>query len=225
MSSDTSKITSRLGGSAEAMRRRMGESEEEEPATGATRKNRRARDPGQKEADERYAEALELSRTGEREAALEALEGVLADYPSHVHARLSLFLLAVEMRDRARAGEHHDWIVTHYLQVTNIEGLCQAYRETRIAFPELPWAEKSLIQVMHAGEKTHDARVAVDAAKLLLHTFPQSPTVPRALLLGARVQEQEGRPDLARATLQGIVGSYPNDPVADVARRRLAQLS
>jgi TolA-binding protein len=222
--SDTAKITSRLGAAGEALRGARDE-QAEEPSAGATRRSRRVRDPGQREEDERYSEALELVKQGARSEALHLLERLVADYPNHVHARLSLFHLAVELRDQARAGEHHDFIVTHYLQVTNTEGLVQSYRETRLTFPELVWAEKSLIQVMHAGEKTHDARVAVDAAKLLLHTYPQSPTVPRALLLGARVQEQEGRPDLARATLQSIVGSYPMDPVAEVARRRLTQLA
>jgi predicted Zn-dependent protease len=218
--SDTSKITSRLD--PEHTRRQVEDRDEPTEPAGRARGNW---DPAARERDARYGEALEKARAGDKQGALEAFDLLCADYPGHTHARLQLFQLAVELRDQARARDHHDWIVTYYLQITNIEGLCQSYRDTRLAFPELRWSEKSLVQIMHAGEKIHDARVAVDAAKLLIHTYPQSPTVPRALLLGARVQEQEGRPDLARATLQNILGTYPMDPVAEVAKRRLAQLA
>lgn len=220
--SDTSKITSRLGGAVQRYRASLGDDEPTEPGSPYGRAHW---DPVSRERDERYAEALELLRAGDREGAMRALERLVAEHPDHVHGRLQLFELAVELRDQARAAEHHDWIVSHHLQTGNAEALCQAYRETRLAFPELAWSEKSLIQVMHAGEKTHDARVVVDAAKLLIHTYPKSRSVARALLVGARVQEQEGRPDLARATLQSIMGSFPEDPVAEVARRRLAMLA
>jgi TolA-binding protein len=219
--SDTSKITSRLGQGPDP----RGPVEDRDEPTEPAGRARGAWDPVSRERDARYGEALELARAGDKRGALEAFDKLCSDYPSHVHARLQLFQLAVELHDQGRAAEHHDWIVQHYLTVTNIEGLCQTYRDTRLTFPELRWSERALIQIMHAGEKTHDARVAVDAAKLLIHTYPHSPTVPRALLLGARVQEQEGRPDLARATLQNIVGTYPMDPVAEVAKRRLLQLA
>ena len=222
--SDTSKTTSRLKGQGpEAARRRA--TSERPPTTDARPRARRARKERPEELDRRYAEALELQRAGQKREALASLERLFADHPTHTFARLTLFQLAQDLRDQARAAEHHDWIVSHYLQGANAEGLCEMYRETRIAFPELRWAEKSLIQVMHAGEKTHDARVAVDAAKLLIHTYPQSPSLPRALLVGARVQEQEGRPDLARATLQNIVSVYPQHPAAEAARLRLAALA
>jgi predicted Zn-dependent protease len=219
--SDTSKITSRLGHGAVV----HGTVEDRDEPTEPAGRVRGQWDPAARERDARYGEALERSRAGDKQGALACFDRFCSDFPGHVHARLQLFQLALELRDQARAAEHHDWIVSHYLQGTNIEGLCQTYRDTRLAFPQLRWSEKALIQIMHAGEKTHDARVAVDAAKLLIHTHPNSPTVPRALLLGARVQEQEGRPDLARATLQSIVGTYPMDPVAEVAKRRLAQLA
>jgi predicted Zn-dependent protease len=221
--SDTSKTTSRLPGSPESLRRRA--TSERPPTTDARpRAARRRAKPRAEEPDRRYAEALELQRAGEKREALVCLEQLFTDHPSHTFARLTLFQLASDLRDQARASDHHDWIVSHYLSGANADGLCEVYRETRIAFPELRWTEKSLIQIMHAGEKKHDARVAVDAAKLLIHTYPTSPSLPRALLVGARVQEQEGRPDLARATLQSIVSSYPQHPVAEAARRRLALL-
>jgi outer membrane protein assembly factor BamD (BamD/ComL family) len=222
--SDTSKTTSRLkGGAHEGVRRRA--TSERPPIIDARPRPRRPRKARPEEPDRCYAEALELQRAGQKREALTCLERLFAEHPTHTFGRLTLFQLASDLRDQTRASEHHDWIVSHYLQGANAEGLCGVYRETRITFPELRWAEKSLIQVMHAGEKTHDARVAVDAAKLLIHTYPQSSSLPRALLVGARVQEQEGRPDLARATLQNIVSSYPQHPVAEAARRRLAQLA
>src|SRR5687767_6596212 len=94
--SDTSKITSRLGNAPVV----PGQVEDRDEPTEPAGRARGQWDPSARERDARYGEALERSRAGDKRGALESFDRFCADFPGHVHARLQLFQLALELRDQ-----------------------------------------------------------------------------------------------------------------------------
>ena len=94
----------------------------------------------------------------------------------------------------------------------------------RLAAQTMVWSEKALLAVLLASDKAGEGRVVVDVTKMLLHGYPESPALPRALYASAAVQHNEGRPDLARATLHNLVTRFPKDSLTPIARRRLGEL-
>jgi TolA-binding protein len=54
-----------------------------------------------------------------------------------------------------------------------------------------------------------------------VHGYPESAYVTRVLTKAADQQLANGRPDLARATLEYLATRYPDDALAQVAKQRL----
>ena len=186
--------------------------------------NTRTWDPEEWEEDQRFIAAMDHLHAGHKREALQKLAQLVKDDPGHLSGRMQLFQLAAELKEPAHIQQQAEWAIGYYLQHNEPQSACDAYRTTRTAIPTLEWPEKSLVSVLIAGDKVKDKRVVVDAAKLLIHHHPASPAMPRALLAGAQAQEDEGRPDLASVTLQNLIARYPLDPLADMARKRLADL-
>ncbi len=186
--------------------------------------NTRTWDPEEWEEDQRFIAAMDHLQAGDKREALHNLARLVKDDPGHLSGRLQLFQLAAELKEPSHVQPQAEWAISYYLQHSDPQSACDAYRLTRTAIPTLEWQEKTLVNVLIAGDKVKDKRVVVDAAKLLIHHYPNTPAMPRALLAGAQVQEDEGRPDLASVTLQNLIARYPLDPLADMARKRLADL-
>jgi len=182
-------------------------------------------DPEEWEEDQRFVEAMDHLQAGHKREALKKLEMLVKDDPKHIAGRIQLFQLAAELKEPKHVQAQADWVIGHYLQAHDLQAACDAYRVSRMALPSLEWSEKTLVNVLIAGDKVKDKRVVVDATKLLIQHHPNTPAMPRALLAGARVQEDEGRPDLARVTLENLIARYPLDPLADMARKKLAELT
>lgn len=186
--------------------------------------NNRTWDPEEWEEDQRFVAAMDLVQAGDKREAMQKLAALVADDPTHLSGRLQLFQLAAELKVPGHVQPQAEWAIDYYLHHHELQAACDAYRLTRTAVPTLEWQERILINVLIAGDKVKDKRVVVDAAKLLIHHHPNTPAMPRALLAGAQVQEDEGRPDLACLTLQNLIARYPLDPLADMARRRLTEI-
>jgi len=187
-------------------------------------RNSRTWDPEEWEEDQRFIAAMDHLQAGHTNDALKSLEQLVKDDPGHLSAKLQLFQLALELKQPKHVQEQAEWAIAYYLQHHEMQSACDAYRRSRTALPDLDWPEKTLVSVLVAGDKVKDKRVVVDAAKLLIRQHPNSPAMPKALLAGAQVQEDEGRPDLAALTLQNLIARYPLDPLADMARRKLTDL-
>ncbi len=241
-SADPDKRTGRLaawtGAFANAVKRRASVAEEpgrasehapkasSAPAstTSADAKRNRTWDPEEWEEDQRFVEAMDLVMQARKREALSKLEALYRDDPGHLYGRLQLFHLALDMKAEDVATAHADWAVEYHTQHSTPQNVCDAYREARTTLPHLKWSERALVQALLGGEKAKDKRVVVDATKQLVHHYPASAAMPRALFAGAQVQLDEGRPDLARNTLRNLIARYPLDPLAELAHRKLGEL-
>jgi len=178
----------------------------------------------QPEEDPRYVHAVQLRKQNRKLEAMLALEELRRMKPDYPHARDLLFQLAVELGAEDRVRQHADWVLT---QQGKLEPhvVCATYRSLRMACPNLGLSEKALVVVLVAADKARDGRAAVDVTKLLLRDHPASPLLPRAFMSSAQVQLAEGRPDLARATLESLIARFPHDSLAVLARKKLNELA
>jgi len=175
--------------------------------------------------DQRYIDALDALGKGLKRDAMTKLVNLYKEDPGHLFGRALLLTLAVETGNEAVALEHLEWAIGFHAQQGRAQDTCEAYRSARAAFPQLAWNEKTLVQVLVSADRSGDRRAVVDATKFLYASYPRSAALPKAFLASAAVQEAEGRGDLAKATLQAIVQRFPLDPIAELAQRKLRELS
>jgi hypothetical protein len=176
------------------------------------------------EEDRRYTQALFLREQGRVGEAIAILDEICQVFPDHHEARNLQLKLALEHRDTPRIEAHAEWVVIYQAQRGQHQTVCSLYRSTRLAAQTMVWSEKALLAVLLASDKSGEGRVVVDVTKMLLHGYPQSYALPRALYASAAVQHNEGRPDLAKATLHNLVTRFPKDSLTPIARRRLGEL-
>jgi predicted Zn-dependent protease len=196
--------------------------EQAERASGT--RSSRTWDPKEWEEDHRFVAAMDALAAGAKRDALSKLLQLHEDDPGHLFGRIQLFTIALELKMGGLIAEHAEWALQFHSKNTSAQIAADTYREVRLATPDFEWSEKSLISALLAGDKARDKRVIVDATKLLLRCFPESRALPRAFLSSADVQLEEGRPDLARATLKSLIARYPLDPLVPHAERRLAEI-
>lgn len=87
--------------------------------------------------------------------------------------------------------------------------------------PRVPDAHFFLADILTLQERPQDALAAFQEVQEL---FPTAPRVPQALYRIAELQEELGEIDAARATLERIVNTYPDDLVAQLAREKLREI-
>lgn len=175
--------------------------------------------------DPLYQDAMDLRSHGRKLDALLLLEQLLERTPDHEYARREVFTIAVEQRLEPRVQAQIDWTLLDHAHTRDFTRLCATYRSVRMAFPNLAFAEKALVAAVFAGDKTQDGRVIVDATKLLLRDYAKSRALPHAFMASAHVQVHEGRPDLAKHTLENLIARFPFDALVVQARKRLAELN
>jgi len=66
-----------------------------------------------------------------------------------------------------------------------------------------------------------DCKKAIDAQRLLLATWPESPKAPDALINIATCQQELGDAKGAKTSLEAVLIKYPNSPAAATAKTRL----
>lgn len=176
------------------------------------------------EEDPRFAHAVSLRKQNRKLEAMLALEELRRMKPDYPQARDLLFQLAVELGAEDRVRQHADWVLTQQGK-QEPQAICATYRSLRMACPNLGLSEKALVTVLVAADKARDGRAAVDVTKLLLRDHPNSALLPRAFMSSAQVQLAEGRPDLARATLENLIARFPHDSLTVLARKKLNELA
>lgn len=175
------------------------------------------------EEDPRFANAVNLRKQNRKLEAMLALEELRRMKPDYPQARDLLFQIAVELGAEDRVRQHADWVLVQQGK-QDPQVICATYRSLRMACPNLGLSEKALVIVLVAADKARDGRAAVDVTKLLLRDHPNSALLPRAFMSSAQVQISEGRPDLARATLENLIARFPHDSLAVLARKKLNEL-
>jgi TolA-binding protein len=88
----------------------------------------------------------------------------------------------------------------------------------------IPPTEATYRERAVALERAADGGAYVAMTAGMITDHPDSDLLPSMLLRAAAFQLDGGRADLARSTLEGLIRRYPGDPVADIARERLAEL-
>jgi tol-pal system protein YbgF len=87
--------------------------------------------------------------------------------------------------------------------------------------PRAPDAHFFLADILTLQDRPQDALAAFQRVPQL---FPTAPRVPQALYRIAELEQQLGDVAAARATLQRIVNTYPDDLVAQLAREKLREI-
>lgn len=176
------------------------------------------------EEHRRYTQALFLREQGRTEEAVAILDDVCRLAPEHHEARALALKLALENKDADRIEAHAEWVIQHQAKANQPLTVCSLYKSARMALPTMVWSERALLAVLLAADRVSEGRVVVDVTKMLLHSYPESPALPRALYASAAVQHCEGRPDLARTTLESLVARFPRASLTPMARKRLLEL-
>jgi hypothetical protein len=173
---------------------------------------------------ERLAHARALVEAGRLEDALALLDPLCVQQPELEACHVLLLDVCCKLPRAAKALAHAEWLMVRCLQTQRPAEAAGIYRLVRATFPELALSERALVAAVEAADRSSDSQVVVDAAKLLVHGYPESAYVPRVLTKTAEQQLVSGRADLARSTLEYLATRYPNDPLAQAARQRLSEL-
>jgi hypothetical protein len=181
-------------------------------------------DPQEWEEDPRFVAAIESLGRGHKREALKDLQALYAAAPEHLYGREQLLALALDLKVVDVIAEHIEWALSFHAQHSPPEKVVETYRSARGALPDFAWSEKALLTIQRVGEKARDNRAVVDAAKTLLVQHPASKAIPRSLLASADAQLREGRPGLARVTLENLLAHYPLDPLVPHAERKLVEV-
>jgi hypothetical protein len=181
-------------------------------------------DPRDWEEHPRFVAALEALGRGLRREALSELSALVRDEPTHAYGRSQLVAVALELEDVEVLAEHVEWALSYHAEQGAAEAVVATYGGARRLLPELAWSEKTLLIALRMAERLKDNRAVLDVAKQLLIRHPLSRALPRALLVSADAQLREGRPGLARATLQSLLARYPLDPLVPHAERKLLEV-
>ncbi len=181
-------------------------------------------DPQEWEEDPRFVAAIEALSRGHKRQALSELHALYQAAPGHLYGREQLLSLALELKDTDLIAAHVEWALAFQAQHRSPERAVETYRAARAEVPDFAWSEKALLTAQRMGEKARDNRAVVDAAKQLLVQHPESKAIPRALLATADAQLREGRPGLARTTLENLLARYPLDPLVSYAERKLVEV-
>jgi len=133
------------------------------------------------------------------EVARAKFEAVLALYPTHEHALLTLGELQLRMRDPAGA----------------VKTLEKAYQVNGA-----DWRTHFLLATAYFSLKDYEkARAhAVRSAALAKEN------AARAQVLLGRILASDAKPEEARRTFEAVLRDFPNDPAAQAAKKQLAEL-
>jgi len=110
-------------------------------------------------------------------------------------------------------------------RVGNFQGAIVAFQNFLKQFPKSNLAPRAQYWIGDSYFNLRDFRLAVASQQALIKTYPDSPTVPDAMLNMASSQIEMGEPATGRKTLEELMAKFPISDAADKAKRRLAALN
>lgn len=171
-----------------------------------------------------WTEARALLASGQHEATADVLERLCIEVPNHEPARSALLRICVMLKRVERVGLHTAWLMRGHLQSDRAADACATYQHVRAELPDAPLPEIVLVVALTAADATGQGPIVLDATNLLLKYYGTSVQAPKALLIAAKHQLMSSANEAAIQTLRYLVASYPLDPAAEPARRKLAEL-
>ena len=89
------------------------------------------------------------------------------------------------------------------------------------AHPDSTLAPNAQYWLGNASYAQHDCKKAIEAHRVVVARWPQNPKAPDSLVNIATCQQELGDAKGARATLETVVGKYPDSSAAATAKQRL----
>ena len=110
-------------------------------------------------------------------------------------------------------------------RVGNYQGAIVAFQNFIKQFPKSSLAPRAQYWIGDSYFNLRDFKLAIGSQQVLLKAYPDSPTVPDAMLNIASSQIEIGESINGRKTLEEIIAKFPISEAADKAKRRLAGLN
>jgi hypothetical protein len=135
------------------------------------------------------------------------------------------------LRVCAEAGQwddvsvHAEWLIGYYADSRAHAAICEIYHFLARRDRAHLLQDRVLGLAVVAANACSDSGMVVDVTKRLMHDHPRSPHLPQALLVTARHQLSEGRPELARATLTYVAEKFGENAASQHARQMLANFA
>lgn len=109
-------------------------------------------------------------------------------------------------------------------RIGNYPAAIAAFQNFVTQYPKSPLAHRAMYWIGDSQYNQRDFKNAITSQNKLIVAWPESASVPDALLNIASCQIELGDSAAARKTLDGLVTRYPTSDAAEKARRRLATL-
>ena len=110
-------------------------------------------------------------------------------------------------------------------RVGNYQGAIVAFQNFIKQHPKSNLAPRAQYWIGDSYFNLRDFKLAIGSQQTLLKTYPDSPTVPDAMLNIASSQIEMGETAAGRRTLEELVAKFPVSEAAEKAKRRIAGLS
>jgi tol-pal system protein YbgF len=107
----------------------------------------------------------------------------------------------------------------------NYQGAIVAFQNFIKQYPKSNLAPRAQYWIGDSYFNLRDFKLAIGSQQALLKTYPDSPTVPDALLNIASSQIEMGETLNGRKTLEDLVARFPVSEAAEKAKRRIAALN
>ena len=172
----------------------------------------------QDRALERAYEALEA---GERELARARFSAITRDRPTELQPALELYRLSDDPSQRSELGP---LVIRLARQEQDWHTALQVYVELQQSEGDQVLDDRTLFALGECFERAENRGGALLAFSRIVEQHPDSALRPRAWLNLARTQNDEHRPDLARASYQALIERYPDTAFAEQASAALAKL-
>ncbi|MEO7725837.1 MAG: tol-pal system protein YbgF, partial [Burkholderiales bacterium] len=110
-------------------------------------------------------------------------------------------------------------------RVGNYQGAIVAFQNFIKQHPKSNLAPRAQYWIGDSYFNLRDFKLAIGSQQALLKTYPDSPTVPDAMLNIASSQIEMGESAIGRKTLEELVARFPISEAAEKAKRRLGALN
>lgn len=171
-----------------------------------------------------FLEAVQARDRGDLPAAIAGLTQALASDAGRAEIHQEMLQACIEAKDAKVVGPSARFLLRKAYDAGDHTELSSLYRLLRRELPDYQPGDQELSWIIEAARRDRDGISVVQAAGTLLAQHPESRFAPRALWLAAEAQEQHGRGNLVRTTLQRIIDSFPEHAVAAQAKRRMVEM-
>lgn len=104
------------------------------------------------------------------------------------------------------------------------EDAIKSFRQFLKASPEHIYADRAQFQIAESHFRNKEYGLSIVASNQLESKYPESFRLPAALFTRSLSYSSLGQTDSARITLRALLKRFPDDPIADKASRKLAEL-